>query len=258
MVGVFLEAEVQKIKKNKNMKKILFILVGIAMLSSSANAQFLRNLKKKVEKTITESDKSVLSEEEIGKGLKEALTIGIEKGVEQLSKQDGYFKDSEIKIPMPKEAKSVEEKLRAIGQGKKVDQAIESMNRAAEDAASEAKDLFVAAIKEMTLNDALGILKGEDDAATRYLENHTRDQLVEKFKPIIKTSLNKVGATKHWKTVFSSYNKIPFIKKVNPDLDDYVTDLAIEGLFIQIAKEEVEIRKNPVARVTDLLKKVFG
>jgi hypothetical protein len=258
VVGVFLEAEVQKIKKNKNMKKILFILVGIAMLSSSANAQFLRNLKKKVEKTITESDKSVLSEEEIGKGLKEALTIGIEKGVEQLSKQDGYFKDSEIKIPMPKEAKSVEEKLRAIGQGKKVDQAIESMNRAAEDAASEAKDLFVAAIKEMTLNDALGILKGEDDAATRYLENHTRDQLVEKFKPIIKTSLNKVGATKHWKTVFSSYNKIPFIKKVNPDLDDYVTDLAIEGLFIQIAKEEVEIRKNPVARVTDLLKKVFG
>ncbi|MBI9052877.1 MAG: DUF4197 domain-containing protein [Bacteroidales bacterium] len=240
------------------MKKILFILVGIAMLSSSANAQFLRNLKKKVEKTITESDKSVLSEEEIGKGLKEALTIGIEKGVEQLSKQDGYFKDPEIKIPMPKEAKSVEEKLCAIGQGKKVDQAIKSMNRAAEDAASEAKGLFVAAIKEMTLNDALGILKGEDDAATRYLENHTRDQLVEKFKPIIKTSLNKVGATKHWKTVFSSYNKIPFIKKVNPNLDDYVTDLAIDGLFIQIAKEEVEIRKNPVARVTDLLKKVFG
>jgi len=230
------------------------LLIG----STSVQAQFLKGLKKKVEETITESDKSVLSEEEIGKGLKEALTIGIEKGVDQLSKPDGYFKDLEIKIPMPKEAKSVEEKLRAIGQGKKVDEAIESMNRAAEDAATGAKDLFVDAIKEMTIKDAVAILKGEDDAATRYLEDHTRQQLIDKFKPIIKKSLDKVDATKYWKSVFSSYNKIPFVKKVNPDLDDYVTEKAIDGLFVQIAKEEMEIRKNPVARVTNLLKKVFG
>jgi len=228
------------------------------MVSTNSNAQFLKGLKKKVEETITETDKSVLTEGEIGKGLKEALTIGIEKGVDQLSKPDGYFKDLEIKIPMPKEAKSVEEKLRAIGQGKKVDEAIESMNRAAEDAAIGAKDLFVTAIKEMTIKDAVAILKGEDDAATRYLENHTRQQLIEKFKPIIKKSLDKVDATKYWKSVFSSYNKIPFVKKVNPDLDDYVTEKAIDGLFVQIAKEEIEIRKNPLARVTDLLKKVFG
>jgi len=232
--------------------------VCIALASTTVQAQFLKGLKKKVEETITESDKSVLSEEEIGKGLKEALTIGIEKGVDQLSKPDGYFKDLEIKIPMPKEAKSVEEKLRAIGQGKKVDEAIESMNRAAEDAATGAKDLFVAAIKEMTIKDAVAILKGEDDAATRYLEDHTRQQLIDKFKPIIKKSLDKVDATKYWKSVFSSYNKIPFVKKVNPELDDYVTEKAIDGLFVQIAKEEMEIRKNPIARVTDLLKKVFG
>lgn len=230
----------------------------IAIASTTVQAQFLKGLKKKVEETITESDKSVLSEEEIGKGLKEALTIGIEKGVDQLSKPDGYFKDLEIKIPMPKEVKSVEEKLRAIGQGKKVDEAIESMNRAAEDAATGAKDLFVAAIKEMTIKDAVAILKGEDDAATRYLEDHTRQQLIDKFKPIIKKSLDKVDATKYWKSVFSSYNKIPFVKKVNPELDDYVTEKAIDGLFVQIAKEEMEIRKNPIARVTDLLKKVFG
>jgi len=240
------------------MKKILIILVCIAIASTTVQAQFLKGLKKKVEETITESDKSVLSEEEIGKGLKEALTIGIEKGVDQLSKPDGYFKDLEIKIPMPKEVKSVEEKLRAIGQGKKVDEAIESMNRAAEDAATGAKDLFVAAIKEMTIKDAVAILKGEDDAATRYLEDHTRQQLIDKFKPIIKKSLDKVDATKYWKSVFSSYNKIPFVKKVNPELDDYVTEKAIDGLFVQIAKEEMEIRKNPIARVTDLLKKVFG
>ncbi len=159
---------------------------------------------------------------------------------------------------MPKEAKSVEDKLRGLGQGKKVDEAIESMNRAAEDAAEGAKDIFVKAIKAMTIQDAMNILKGEDDAATKYLSKSTRTELTNKFKPVIKVSLDKVGATKHWNTVFSTYNKIPMVTKVNPNLEEYVTNKALDGLFIQIAKEELNIRKDPAARVTDLLKKVFG
>ena len=240
------------------MKKITYLLLFSFVLGLQAQAQFFKDLKKAAENVIEETDASGLTEEEVGKALKEALTIGIEKGVEQLSKPDGYFKDLTIKIFMPDEAKSVEEKLRMLGQGKAVDDAIESMNRAAEDAANGAKDLFVTAIKEMTLQDVMNILNGNDDAATRFLEDHTRTQLVEKFKPVIKISLDKVGATKYWNTVFTSYNKLPFVSKVNPDLDDYVTNKAIDGLFVQIAKEEKEIRKNPVARVTDLLKKVFG
>lgn len=215
------------------------------------------NLKKSIEQNIPKKS-SGLSEEEVGQGIKEALNKGIEKGVSQLSKPDGYFKDLSIKILMPDEAKKAEEKSRALGQGKKVDDAIESMNRAAEDAAIASKDLFVEAIKNLTLKDVMNILHGEEDAATKYLSNQTRPQLVEKFKPIIKTSLDKVGATKNWSTFANAYNSIPMVQKINPDLVQYVTDKAIDGLFKQIAKEELEIRKNPAARVTDLLKKVFG
>jgi hypothetical protein len=240
------------------MKKVAIIIFALSLISIQGNAQFLKDLKKVTKNVIEETSKTGFTEEEAGKALKEALTIGIKKGVEQLSKPDGYFKDPEIKIPMPKEAKSVEDKLRTLGQDKAVDNAIESMNRAAEDAANGAKDIFIAVIKELTLKDVLNIVNGENDAATRFLEDHTRTLLVEKFKPVIKVSLEKVNATKYWNAVFSSYNKLPFVKKVNPDLEDYVTNKAIDGLFVQIAKEELEIRKNPGARVTDLLKKVFG
>lgn len=178
--------------------------------------------------------------------------------MDQLAKTDGYFKDPEIKIPLPDEAKEVESTLRKIGQGEKVDEAIEAVNRAAEDAVIEAKDIFITAIKNLTITDALDILNGDERAATSYLDQSTRDQLIEKFKPIIKSSLDKVDATKYWNTVFSSYNKLPFVSKVNPELDEYVTNKAIDGLFIQIAKEELEIRQNPSARVTELLRNVFG
>jgi hypothetical protein len=240
------------------MRKVVY-LVGIILVGNnfSTIAQ-VPNLKKGIEKVATSKPSSGLSEEEVGRGLKEALNNGIEKGVSQLSKKDGYFKDPQIKIPMPEEAKGVEDKLRKIGQGKKVDDAIESINRAAEDAASASKDLFVTAIKNLTLKDVMNILHGKDDAATTYLSSNTRTALVEKFKPIIKVSLDKVGATKHWTTVFTAYNAIPLVQKVNPDLVEYATNKAIDGLFIQIAKEELEIRKNPAARVSDLLKKVFG
>ncbi len=244
------------------MKKGIIISVLLLIIAPNVNAQFWKTVKKAAEETVEEvlEEKvtTELTEEEVAKALKEALTIGIQKGVTQVSKPDGYFLDLEIKIPLPKEAKQVEDKLRMLGQDKLIDDAIESLNRAAEDAASGAKDLFVNAIKEMTLNDVMNILNGNEDAATQFLEEHTRTQLVEKFKPIIKVSLDKVDATKHWNTVFSNYNKLPFVSKVNPDLEDYVTNKAIDGLFVQIAKEEKEIRVNPVARVTDLLKKVFG
>lgn len=241
------------------MKKLLYITTGILFLTSSTFAQDFGKLKQKVTETVkSETTSGSLTEGEVSDGLKEALTKGIEKGVAQLSKPDGYFKDPQIKIPLPEEAKNVESKLRQLGQGEQVDQAIESINRAAEDAASGAKDLFVNAIKNMTVTDAMSLLKGNDDAATRFLEKSTREALVAKFKPIIKASLDKVGATKHWNTIFTTYNKIPLVTKVNPDLEDYATNKAIDGLFIQVAKEELEIRKNPGARVTDLLKKVFG
>ena len=145
-----------------------------------------------------------------------------------------------------------------MGQGQKVDDAIESINRAAEDAATGAKDIFVNAIKGMSLTDAMGILKGENNAATAFLEKSTRTSLFDKFKPVINVSLDKVGATKHWTTLFTTYNKIPMVEKVDPDLEVYATNKAIDGLFVQIAKQEKEIRENPAARVSDLLKKVFG
>lgn len=222
------------------------------------HAQILGKIKDAVQETVTDTGGSALSEDEVGEGLKEALTKGIEKGVEQVSKPDGYLKDMAIKIFLPEEAKKVETKLRQLGQGDQVDKSIESLNRAAEDAASGAKDIFVTAIKAMTIQDAMSILKGEDNAATTFLEKSTRSALFAKFKPIVKVSLDKVGATKHWNTIFTTYNKIPFVQKVNPDLEEYATNKAIDGLFVQIAKEEKEIRNNPLARVTDLLKKVFG
>ena len=241
------------------MTKGICTAYGIVLLSVSVcNGQILNKIKSNVEKAIESTEESGLTEGEVAAGLKEAITRGVTVGVEKLSKADGYFKDPEIKIPLPQEAKDVEKSLRQMGQGKKVDEAIESLNRAAEDAAHTAKDIFVTAIKNMTLNDAMGILNGQDDAATQYLNKSTRSALVAKFEPIVQVSLDKVGATKHWNTIFTTYNKIPLVKKVNPNLSEYATNKAIDGLFVQIAKQELEIRKNPAARVTDLLKKVFG
>ena len=242
------------------MKKLIYLTCSIVLFSvSTATAQFDK-LKKTVDKKIeaVKPSSAGLSQEEVGAGLKEALTKGIEKGVDQLSKPDGFFKDLSIKIPLPEEANKVETKLRSIGQGKKVDETIESINRAAEDATTAAKDIFVKAIKEMSINDAMSILRGDENAATKFLDKSTRADLISKFEPIVKISLDKVGATKNWNTIFSTYNKLPFVEKVNPDLVEYATGKAIDGLFIQIAKEELKIRQDPAARVTDLLKKVFG
>ena len=168
------------------------------------------------------------------------------------------LKNPLIKILFPPDAQKVEKKLRQVGMGKEVDRFIVSMNRAAEKAAKEAKPIFVTAIKSMTIKDAWGILKGEDDAATQYLDRTTSTQLFTKFNPIIKKSLDEVSATKYYKELISAYNKIPLVEKKDPDLDDHVTDKSIDGLFTLIAQEEANIRKNPGARTTDLLKKVFN
>jgi hypothetical protein len=152
----------------------------------------------------------------------------------------------------------MESKLKAIGMGKKVDEFNESMNRAAEKASTEAKPIFIAAIKGMTVRDAINIVKGADNAATMYLKNTTSPELINKFQPIIKTSLDDVNATRYWGDLITIYNKIPMVRKLNPDLPQYVTQKAIDGLFIMIAKEELKIRKDPMARTSELLKKVFG
>jgi hypothetical protein len=199
-----------------------------------------------------------LTSAEVAEGLKEALIKGISTGSDLVSKVDGYFKNPEIKIPFPPDVKRVEDKLRQIGLGGEVDKFVMTLNRGAEDAAKEAKPIFITAIKSMTIQDAWGILRGQDDAATQYLKRTTSAQLKEKFKPVIQNSLNKVNATKYYRDIVTRYNQIPLVQKVNPELDDYATDKAIEGLFIMIAKEEKNIRENPVARTTDLLKRVFG
>ena len=173
------------------------------------------------------------------------------------SQANGYLGNPQVKIPIPPEAQNVEKKLRALGLGGEVDKAIESLNRAAEDAAVEAKDIFIGAIKAITITDAINIVKGNKDAGTRMLESKTTNDLTAKFSPIINASLAKVDATKYWSDIMAKYNKIPFVKKVETDLTAYVTQKAIDGLFVMIAKEELNIRENPAARTTQLLQKVF-
>ena len=235
---------------NKGMRRIL-LLVATVLVCEGAVAQFNLN----TVKNVLSGEK--LSAEEVGKGLKEALTKGASKGADLASQVDGYYKNVAIKIPFPPEVQQVEDRLRQIGLGNEVDEFVLALNRAAEDAAKEAKPIFVTAIKEMTIQDAWSILKGEDDAATQYLSRTTSAQLQEKFKPVIQKSLEKVNATKYYSNLINAYNKIPLVKKVNPDLDAYATDKAIEGMFVMVAKEEKNIRENPGARTSDLLKKVF-
>lgn len=195
---------------------------------------------------------------EIGSGIKEALTTGISKGADLLSAKDGYLGNAAVKILFPPETQKVEKALRSMGLGSLADNVITSLNRAAEDAAKEAKPIFVSAIKQMTITDATNILLGSPNSATEYFRKTTTSQLTDKFSPVIATSLNKVGATKYWSDATTQYNKLPLVKHVNTDLADYTTQKAIEGMFIQVAQEELTIRSNLNARPTALLQKVFG
>ena len=195
---------------------------------------------------------------EIASGIKQGLEIGTSNGADKLSAKDGFLGNMAVKILFPPEAQKVENALRGIGLGSVADNVITSLNRAAEDAAQEAKPIFIAAVRQMTITDATNILMGKQDAATEYFKRVTTAQLMSKFSPIIGNSLNKVGATKYWTEAANSYNKIPLVKPVTADLNAYVTQKAIDGMFKQVAQEELQIRENINARSTTLLKKVFG
>lgn len=200
----------------------------------------------------------VLSNADIAAGLKEALDKGIDQQVTKLTQTDGFYKNQLVKILMPQELQKVDATLRKIGLASLADEGIKLMNRAAEDAVKEATPIFVSAVKQMTFNDAKNILMGNDTAATSYLERTTTTQLYAKFNPVIKSSFDKVGANKIWSTIISKYNSVPLVDKVNPDLTDYVTNKALDGVFTMIAVEEKEIRNNINERTSVLLKRVFA
>ena len=246
------------------MKRFFAFGFAALVLGFSSQAQFKTILKKDtsgksgIDKLFQKtSSKKGLSNDEIVSGLKEALNVGAKNASSQLSSVDGFFKDAAIKILMPPEAVKAEKKLRSIGMGKLVDDAILSMNRAAEDASKSAAPIFINAVKQMSIQDAFGILKGGDFAATEYLKNKTSSPLTEAFRPVIETSLAKVDATKYWNKVFTTYNKFSS-DKVNPDIAAYVTEKSLAGIFHQVGLEEQKIRKDPLARTSDILKKVFA
>lgn len=231
------------------MKKIALSLVAFSLFSCAEMQQVLDQLPQGT---------GVLSQAEIGNGLKEALNNGITKQVSKLTATDGFFKNETVKILLPEELQTVDKKLRQIGMGKLADEGLKVINRAAEDAVKEATPIFVDAVKQMSFNDAKNILMGNESSATTYLQNTTSTALYTKFNPVIKNSYTKVGADKVWKEIITKYYSIPLVKKVNPDLTDYTTKKAMEGVFKMIAVEEKDIRTNLASRSSDLLRKVFA
>ena len=200
-----------------------------------------------------------ITDAEAAQGIREALKQGVDKGISFLNKTDGFFGNEAYKLFLPPDAKKIEGALRTIGLGNMVDKAILQINRGAEDAVGYAKPIFVDAIKEMTISDAINIVRGPSDAATNYFRQKTTEKLIVAFTPVIKNSLDKVSATKYYADVVNSYNSLPTtFNKINPDLPSYVVGKAVDALFDRIAKEEANIRQNPVARTTEILKKVFG
>jgi hypothetical protein len=200
-----------------------------------------------------------VTESEAAEGIRQALSQGITTAIFNLNKEDGFFGNQAYKLFLPQDARKIESTLRDIGLGKQVDKAILQINRAAEDAVGYAKPIFVNAIKQMTIQDALNIVRGNNTAATDFFREKTRAQLIQAFTPSVKESLDRLGATRYYSDIINLYNKIPTTTtKLNPDLVSHVVGKATDALFDQIAKEEANIRANPVARTTEILKKVFG
>ena len=198
------------------------------------------------------------SEKTNAAGIKEALAVGTERAVKSLSKENGYFGNAAVKILMPSSIQKVAEVARMAGYQKQVDEFILSMNRAAEAAAPQAARYFGDAIRDMTLEDARGILMGGDTAATDFFRRKTHDKLYAAFKPVVSQKVGEVGATRAYKTMMGRYENVPMMGKQSLDLDDYVTNKSLDGLFLMVGEEEKKIRTNPAARTTDLLKSVFG
>ena len=246
-------------KALKTSARILLVIEAVLVLIFSMSACTSTQISSALKTTSDYmKEDQALSTGDVIAGLKEALVKGAEYSTASASKTDGYLKNLEIKIPFPPEIEKIETTLRNVGLNKPVDDFIMSINRAAEQAANEAKPLFVSAITSMTIEDAWGILKGDNHAATTYLRKTTSSQLAVKFEPIIDNALNKVNATKYYEDMSTQYNRIPFVTKVETDLTKYVGQKAIDGLFVLVAKEEEKIRKDPLARTTELLKRVFA
>jgi uncharacterized protein DUF4197 len=239
-------------------KQIAIIFLSILMIGTKAQ-NLLQNEFKKAESAVTgSSGGGALSGDDIIAGLKEALNKGTNNSTASASKVDGYLKNADIFIPFPPEAQKMKDELIKLGFKNKVDEFETSLNRAAEQAAQSAATIFIDAVKNMTVTDGLSILKGSDTAATHYLKQNTSQALTVKYKPIVQDAINKCQVTEHWTALVTEYNRIPFVKKQNPDLNAYVLGRALNGLFFLVGQEETKIRKDPAARVTDLLKKVFG
>lgn len=230
------------------MKKIILIAL-IFTFSGCAEMQQITNQYPQL---------GTLGNADISAGLKEALNNGITKQVSKLTATDGFYKNEAVKILLPTELQKVDKALRGMGMASLADEGLKVLNRAAEDAVKEATPIFVSAVKNMTITDAKNILMGNDNSATTYLQNSTTTALYGKFNPVVKNSLGKVGADKVWANIITKYNAIPLTADVNPDLNDYVTSKALEGVFKMIAIEEKDIRTNLSARTSDLLKKVFA
>jgi Protein of unknown function (DUF4197) len=237
------------------MKKLFFaVLVSMLLVPAVSFAQI------KLPKILSGTKAGTgITENEAGQGIKEALLQGVTTAVLNLNKTDGFFGNQLYKMLLPEDAKKVEKTLRNLGMGSQVDKAILAINRGAEDAVGFAKPIFIDALKEMTLKDALNIIKGDKDEATKYFKDKTKQKLITAFTPSVKTSLDKVEATKYYSDIVTTYNKLPTtFKKADPNLTDYVVGKAVDALFDQVAKEEANIRANPLARTSDILKKVFG
>ncbi|CAM1352313.1 DUF4197 domain-containing protein [Tenacibaculum insulae] len=230
------------------MKKII-ALAFVVLLTGCAELQ-------KIASQLPQS--GALSQEQIGNGLKQALDNGIKNQVAKLTAKDGFYKNQLVKIALPKELQAVDKGLRKIGLSNLADEGLKAINRTAEDAVKTATPIFVNAVKEISFKDAKNILLGEQNAATSYLQGKTNTKLYSQFNPVIKKSFGKVGADKIWSNLITKYNSIPFVKKVNPDLTDYVTNQALEGVFTMIAVEEKGIREKVGLRNTALLQKVFA
>lgn len=243
-------------KKHTLLFSTLFTILFLAGNVKQAQSQFLDKLLKKA---TTSTTSGTPSDQEISGGIKEALQQGIVKSSDQLSAVNGFFGNAAVKILFPPQAQKAEATLRKLGLNKLCDNVVLSLNRAAEDAAKQAKPIFISALKQMSVKDATNILLGSSDAATQYFKRTTTDSLSAKFRPVVHQSLDKVGATQYYSQAATAYNKVPFTSgKVDPDIENYVTQKAISGLFVEIAQQELQIRQNISSRSTGLLQKVFG
>jgi hypothetical protein len=241
-------------------KKLCLLLLSSVALLPASQAQLLKKLGDAANSAVSKASGSGnVTQSEAGSAIKEALSKGVANGIASLNKKDGFFGNEIYKLLLPPDAVKIGNTLRSVGLGSQVDKAILSINRAAESAVGYAAPIFVDAIKEMSITDALKLVSGGNNAATEYFKGKTTDKLKAAFSPVVKGSLDSTSATKYYGDIVTAYNKLPTtFNKVNPDLQDYVTGMAVTALFDQIAKEEANIRANPAARTTDLLKKVFS